>query len=78
MNTLLMLGAAYALPHGLVGLLIGFLLIIVAIAIIAGLIYAVETWIIKAPLPQMVRMVIGLIVIVLVIIFVINALGYTG
>lgn len=77
MNTLF-LAATMALPHGLVGLLIGFLLIIVAIAVIAGLIYAVEQWIIKGPLPNMVRMVIGLIVIVLVIIFIVNALGLAG
>lgn len=76
MNALLL--TAPVMPHGLVGLLIGFLLVIVAIAIIAGLIYAVETWIIKGPLPQMVRMVIGLIVIVLVIIWVVSALGMTG
>jgi hypothetical protein len=66
------------MPHGLVGLLIGFLLVIVAIAIIAGLIYAVETWIIGAPLPQMVRLVIGLIVIVLVIVWIVNAIGAAG
>lgn len=63
------------MPHGLTGLLVGFLLVIVAIAIIAGLIYAVETWIIGGALPAMVRMVIGLVVIVLVILWIIGALG---
>lgn len=70
--------AAFALPHGLVGILIGFLLCIVAIAIIAGLIYAVEQWIIGAPIPPMIKMVIGLVVIVLVIIWVVQALGVAG
>jgi hypothetical protein len=77
MNTYLA-ATAFALPGGIEGLLIGFLLVVIAIAIIAGLIYAVETWIIKAPLPAMIRMVIGLIVIVLVIIWVLHAIGGGG
>jgi hypothetical protein len=76
MNQLLL--TAVALPHGLVGLLIGFLIVIIAIVVLAGLIYAVETYIIKAPLPTMVRLVIGLVVIVLVLIWVINAIGVSG
>jgi hypothetical protein len=75
MNTLIV---AYALPHGLAGLLIGFLLVVIAIVVIAGLIYAVETYIIKASLPPMIRLVIGLVVIVLVIIWILNALGVGG
>jgi hypothetical protein len=55
--------------------LIGFLILIVAIAVIAGLIYAVETWIIGAPIPPMIKLVIGLVVIVIVIIWSINHLG---
>jgi hypothetical protein len=67
-----------AMPHGLVGLLIGFLIIVVAIAILAGLIYLVETYIMKQALPTIVRLVIGLVVLILIIIWVINAIGVSG
>jgi uncharacterized protein YacL len=59
---------AAAAPN-LIQLIIGFLVIVIVIAVIAGLIYAIETWIIKAPLPGMIRLVIGLILILLVIIW---------
>jgi hypothetical protein len=73
-----MLIATVAMPHGLVGLLIGFLVIVIAIAILAGLIYMVETYILKQALPTVVRLIIGLIVLVVIIIWVINAIGVTG
>lgn len=63
---------------GLVHILIMFLVALIAIAVIAGLIYAIETWIIKAPLPTMVRLVIGLILIVIVIILILNNMGGIG
>lgn len=60
---------------GLVHLLIVFLVALIAIAVIAGLIYAIETWVIKSPLPNMVRLVIGLILIVIVVILVLQNTG---
>lgn len=69
MNTLLLLAAAPQLKE----LLIGFLVIIVVIAIIAGLIYAIETWIMHSTIPAPVKLVIGLVLIVLVVIWAINA-----
>ncbi len=69
MSTLLPLAVtASGLPH----LLITFLILLVVIIVIGGLIYAIETWIMKAPLPQGVRLVIGLILIILVIIWAIT------
>jgi uncharacterized protein YacL len=61
--------------HGLVGILIAFLVMIVVLAVIAGLIWAIETWIIKAPLPAMIRLVIGLILILLVVIWALQQFG---
>ena len=52
--------------------LVMFLLMVLAIVIIAALIWAVETYIIKAPLPQMVRLVLGLVIIILVILWFLN------
>jgi hypothetical protein len=76
MNTAILTAAAFNVGGGgLSGLLIGFLVIIVVIAIIAGLIYAVETWIIGGPLPTPVKLVIGLVLIVLVIIWAIQHFG---
>ena len=60
---------------GIVHLLLIFLIALIGICVIAGLIYAIETWVIKSPLPNMVRMVIGLILIVVVIIIVLNNVG---
>ncbi len=66
MNLLPILAVAAAgLPH----LLITFLILLVVIIVIGGLIYAIEAWIIKAALPQGVRMAIGLILIIMVIIW---------
>ena len=62
---------------GLVHILIMFLVALIAIIVLAGLIYAIETYIIKAPLPNGVRLVIGLILIVIVIILVLNNMGGT-
>ena len=50
-------------------ILIGFLVVLVVIAVIAGLIWAIENWIMGSPIPPMVKMVIGLILILLVIIW---------
>jgi hypothetical protein len=56
-------------------LLIGFLILIVVIAIIGGLIWAIETWIMKQALPLPVKLIIGLVLIVLVIIWGIKMFG---
>ena len=60
---------------GLVHILIIFLIALIAIIVLGGLIYAIETWVIKAPLPQAVRLVIGLILIVIVVIYILNSMG---
>jgi hypothetical protein len=65
---LLILAAAPPLKE----LLIGFLVILVVLAIIAGLIYAIETWVMHQALPGPVKLVIGLVLIVLVLIWAIN------
>ena len=75
MNTLVAVTAA---GGGLKELLIGFLLIIVVIAIIAGLIYAIETWVMKQSIPAPIKLVIGLILVILIIIWGINAIGWGG
>lgn len=56
-----------AAGHGLAGLLISFLILVVVLAIIAGLIYCIETWI--HPLPPPVKLVIAIILVLLVIIW---------
>jgi hypothetical protein len=61
--------------HGLVGILISFLVLIVVLAVIAGLIWAIEQWIIKGPLPVMVRLVLGLVLIILVVIWALQQFG---
>lgn len=70
----LILTAAPSLTH----LLIGFLILIVGIAIIAGLIYVIEQWVMRQPIPQPIKLVIGLVLIVLVIIWGIQAFTGTG
>jgi hypothetical protein len=47
----------------------------VVIAVIGGLIWAIETWIIKSPLPAPVKLVIGLVLILLVVIWGIKLFG---
>lgn len=56
-------------------ILISFLVLIVVIAVIGGLIWAIETWIIKAPIPTPVKLVIGLVLIILVVIWGIKIFG---
>lgn len=63
---------------GLVHLLILFLVALVAILVLAGLIWAIENWIIGGPLPNPVRLVIGLILILVLIIIFLNAMGVGG
>jgi preprotein translocase subunit SecE len=71
MNHLTLLSFLAAAPP-LKELLIGFLVILVVLAIIAGLIYAVETWVMKSEIPSQIKLVIGLVLIVLVLIWAIN------
>lgn len=71
MNTLLLAAAAPELSS----ILIAFLVLLVVIIVIAGLIYAIETWIMKQAMPTPVRLVIGLVLIILVIIWGIRMFG---
>jgi hypothetical protein len=71
MNHLTLVSFLAAAPP-LKELLIGFLVILVVLAIIAGLIYAIETWVMQSPIPQPIKLVIGLVCIVLVLIWAIN------
>ena len=70
MNTLLMLAAV---PGNLHGILIGFLVIVICIAVIAGLIWCIESWI--SPIPPMVKLVIAIIILILIIIWAMGAMG---
>lgn len=65
MNLLTLIAATPPLQE----ILIGFLVVLVVIAVIAGLIWAIENWIMGSPLPAMVKMIIGLVLIILVIIW---------
>jgi hypothetical protein len=65
----------FAATPDLSGILISFLVLLVLIAVIAGLIYAIESWVIKQPLPAPVRLVIGLILIILAIIWSLKIFG---
>lgn len=55
-------------------LLIGFLVIVIIIAVIAGLLWCIEQWI--HPLPAMVKLVLAIVLVVLIILWALNALGY--
>ena len=59
----------------LIHLLILFLGALIAILVLAGLIWSVEQWIIGGALPQPVRLVIGLILIIILIILFLQAVG---
>lgn len=72
MNIILTL-AEISVPGGLQGLLISFLILIIVLAIIGGLIWAIQNWI--SPLPQPVLLVIALILVILVIIWGIKQFG---
>jgi hypothetical protein len=54
------------------GILISFLVLILILAVVAGLIWFIETYINKAPFPAPVRFVIALVVLVLVVIWALN------
>jgi hypothetical protein len=57
------------------GILITFLVLVVVLVVIGALLYGIEQWIIKGPLPAPVRLVIGLVLIVLVIIWGLRLFG---
>jgi len=69
MNVLLVVSA----PAGIKGLLIAFLILVVVLAIIGGLVWCIESWI--HPLPPPVKLVLAIILVILVIIWGINAIG---
>jgi hypothetical protein len=69
MNSLLIpLVAAVNLPQ----LLISFLVLLVVIAVVGGLIYAIERWIIGGAIPTPFKLVIGIAMILLVVIWALN------
>lgn len=74
MNALLL--TAIAAPAGVHGLLIGFLILVIVLAIIGGLVWCIENWI--HPLPPPVKLVLAIILVILVIIWGINAFSGTG
>ena len=55
------------------GILIGFLVIVICIAVIAGLIWCIEAWI--SPIPPMVKLVIAIVILILIIIWAMGAMG---
>jgi hypothetical protein len=62
--------------HGLSGLLISFLILVIVLAIIGGLIWCIQNWI--SPLPAPVLLVIAIILVILVIIWGINTFAGGG
>jgi hypothetical protein len=56
-------------------ILISFLVLVVIIAVIGGLIWAIETYIMRQALPNPIKLIIGLVLIILVIIWGINMFG---
>jgi hypothetical protein len=74
MNTLLNLLAANtdiwpSHAGGLKGILIGLLVMLIVLFVVAGLVWVIETYINKGPLPTPVRLVIALVMVILVIIW---------
>jgi hypothetical protein len=63
-----------AAPAGIKGLLIGFLILVIVLAIIGGLVWCIENWV--HPLPPPVKLVLAIILVILVIIWAINAIGW--
>ena len=61
---------------GLIGLLITFIILIIVLVIVGGLMAAIETYIMKQQIPPMIKLVIGLIMVLFVIIWAIQA--FTG
>lgn len=55
------------------GLLIGFLILVIVIAVIAGLLWCIEHWI--SPVPPMVKLVLAIIILILVIIWAMQSMG---
>ena len=72
MNNILMILAGVSLSH----LLIGFLVIVCILAAIYGLMYLIETWI--SPIPQPVKLVLAIILLIAIIIWALGALGGGG
>lgn len=66
---------AMAAPN-LVHLLIGFLILVIVIAVIAGLLWCIEQWI--SPIPNPVKLILAIIVLILVILWALGGLtGYS-
>jgi hypothetical protein len=61
---------------GIKGLLIGFLILVIVLAIIGGLVWCIENWV--HPLPPPVKLVLAIILVILIIIWGINAIGWGG
>ena len=59
-----------ALAPNLLHLLVGFLVLIVVLAIIWGLLYCIETWI--SPIPPPVKLVLAIILLLLVVIWAVS------
>ena len=55
------------------GLLIGFLILVIVLAVIGGLVWCIENWI--SPLPPPVKLVLAIILVILVIIWALNLIG---
>lgn len=57
-------------PTGLKGILVTFLVLVLVLAIIAGLVWCIERWI--YPLPGAVKLVLAIILVILVILWALN------
>lgn len=66
MNALLLLAASsQSLPQ----ILVSFLVLLVVLAVVGGLIWAIETWILRGSIPQPIKVVIAIVMVLLVVIW---------
>jgi hypothetical protein len=55
------------------GLLIGFLVLVIILAVIAGLLWCIENWI--NPVPPMVKLVLAIVLVILIILWALEQFG---
>ncbi len=55
------------------GLLIGFLVLVIVLAIVGGLLWCIENWV--HPIPAPIKLVVAIVLVILVIIWGINTIG---
>jgi fructose-specific phosphotransferase system IIC component len=69
MNTLYFLAVIPPLHN----LLIGFLILVLILAVVGGLIYCIEAWV--HPIPPPIKLVLAIVLVVLILIWAVNLMG---